>query len=143
MATEIRPDEDALRLARRSRVVAEMEAADIDIFVIGRDANARYVSGTPRLWTAGSRAFGPGCVLVRFGRRDELWSAGATPHWSYPVWPPPDAPPLVSRPVPPEDWERADRYERSLREAEERLASTQRPLASVVPIARARRGGAS
>ena len=74
MATEIRPDEDALRLARRSRVVAEMEAADIDIFVIGREANARYVSGTPRLWTAGSRAFGPGCVLVRSGPSVHLLS---------------------------------------------------------------------
>ncbi len=42
-----------------------MEAADIDLFVLGREGNARYVSGAPRLWTAGSRAFGPGCVLVR------------------------------------------------------------------------------
>jgi len=63
--TEIRPDDAALRLARRSRVLAEMEAAGIDIFVVGREGNARYVSGAPRLWTAGSRAFGPGCVLVR------------------------------------------------------------------------------
>jgi Xaa-Pro aminopeptidase len=42
-----------------------MEGAGIDILVVGREANARYVSGAPRLWTAGSRAFGPGCVLVR------------------------------------------------------------------------------
>ncbi len=42
-----------------------MEAADIDLLVVGREGNARYVSGAPRLWTAGSRAFGPGCVLVR------------------------------------------------------------------------------
>lgn len=45
-----------------------------------------------------------GLVLVRFGRRVELWSAGATPHWSYPAWPPPDLPPLVPRPIPPDDW---------------------------------------
>ena len=63
--TEVRPDDAALRLARRSRVLAEMEAADIDVLVVGREGNARYVSGAPRLWTAGSRAFGPGCVLVR------------------------------------------------------------------------------
>lgn len=63
--TEILPDDAVLRLARRSRVLAEMEAADIDVFVVGREGNARYVSGAPRLWTAGSRAFGPGCVLVR------------------------------------------------------------------------------
>ncbi len=41
-----------------------MEAEGIDLLVVGREANARYVSGAPRLWTAGSRAFGPGCVLV-------------------------------------------------------------------------------
>ncbi len=63
--TEVRPDDATLRRARRERVLAEMEAADIDVLVVGREGNARYVSGAPRLWTAGSRAFGPGCVLVR------------------------------------------------------------------------------
>jgi Xaa-Pro dipeptidase len=63
--TEVLPDDAALRLARRSRVLAEMEAADIDVLVVGREGNARYVSGAPRLWTAGSRAFGPGCVFAR------------------------------------------------------------------------------
>ena len=42
-----------------------MEAADIDVLVLGREANVRYVSGAPRLWIAGSRPFGPGCVVVR------------------------------------------------------------------------------
>jgi Xaa-Pro aminopeptidase len=42
-----------------------MEAEGIDVLVLGREGNARYVSGAPRLWTAGSRAFGPGCVLER------------------------------------------------------------------------------
>lgn len=63
--TEILPDDDSIRLARRRRVLAEMEADGVDILVVGREANARYVSGAPRLWTAGSREFGPGCVLVR------------------------------------------------------------------------------
>jgi Xaa-Pro aminopeptidase len=63
--TEVLPDDAALRAARRARVLAEMEAADVDVLVVGREGNARYVSGAPRLWTAGSRAFGPGCVLVR------------------------------------------------------------------------------
>src|SRR5437764_3347565 len=63
--TEVRPDDATLRLARRARVLAEMEATGIDVLVMGREGNARYVSGAPRLWTAGSRAFGPGCVLVR------------------------------------------------------------------------------
>jgi len=42
-----------------------MEAEGIDVLVVGREGNARYVSGAPRLWTAGSHPFGPGCVLVR------------------------------------------------------------------------------
>ena len=40
-------------------------SADIDVLIVGREANARYVSGAPRLWTAGTRPFGPGCVFVR------------------------------------------------------------------------------
>ena len=63
--TEILPDDEALRVARRARVLAEMQAEGIDVLVVGREGNARYVSGAQRLWTAGSRAFGPGCVLVR------------------------------------------------------------------------------
>ena len=63
--TDVLPDDAALRRARRSRVLDEMEAAGIDLLVLGREGNARYVSGAPRLWTAGSHPFGPGCVLVR------------------------------------------------------------------------------
>lgn len=63
--TEVLPDDAALRLARRTRLLDEMEATDVDLLIVGREGNARYVSGAPRLWTAGSRAFGPGCVLVR------------------------------------------------------------------------------
>jgi Xaa-Pro aminopeptidase len=64
-AVEILPDDAALRRARRARVLAAMEEADVDFLIVGREGNARYVSGAPRLWTAGSRAFGPGCVFVR------------------------------------------------------------------------------
>jgi Xaa-Pro aminopeptidase len=63
--TEVLPDDTALRTARRARVLAEMEASGVDVLVVGREGNARYASGAPRLWTAGSRAFGPGCVVVR------------------------------------------------------------------------------
>lgn len=42
-----------------------MAAHDLDILVLGRQANVRYVSGTPQLWVAGTRPFGPTCVLVR------------------------------------------------------------------------------
>ena len=59
------PDDATLRRARRARVLAAMEEADVDFLIVGREGNARYVSGAPRLWTAGSRAFGPGCVFVR------------------------------------------------------------------------------
>ena len=59
------PDDATLRRARRARVLAAMEEADVDVLIVGREGNARYVSGAPRLWTAGSRPFGPGCVFVR------------------------------------------------------------------------------
>ncbi len=63
--TEIQPDDARLRLRRRERVLQEMEASDVDVLVLGIEANARYVAGVPRLWLAGTRPFGPSCVLVR------------------------------------------------------------------------------
>ena len=65
MSTEILPDERALRLGRRERALAQMEAHDLDVLVLGRQANVRYVSGAPQLWVAGTRPFGPICVVVR------------------------------------------------------------------------------
>ena len=65
LTTEVVPDDAALRAERRARALAEMEADGIDILILGREGNARYVAGAPRLWTAGSRPFTPGCVLVR------------------------------------------------------------------------------
>src|SRR5262245_43177529 len=65
MATEVLPDERALRLGRRERALAQMEAHDLDVLVLGRQANVRYVSGTPQLWVAGTRPFGPACALLR------------------------------------------------------------------------------
>jgi Xaa-Pro dipeptidase len=63
--TEVRPDAAELRTARRNRVLAEMDAAGVDILITGRESNARYIAGVPRLWLAGSRPFGPGCIFVR------------------------------------------------------------------------------
>jgi Xaa-Pro aminopeptidase len=37
----------------------------IDVLLLGREANARYVSGAERLWLAGTRPFAPGCAVVR------------------------------------------------------------------------------
>jgi Xaa-Pro dipeptidase len=65
MATEILPDERALRIGRRERAFAQMEAHDLDVLVLGRQANARYISGAPQLWVAGTRPFGPVCTVIR------------------------------------------------------------------------------
>lgn len=65
MATEVLPDRGALRSGRRERALAQMDEHGLDILVLGRQANIRYVTGAPQLWIAGTRPFGPMCVLVR------------------------------------------------------------------------------
>ncbi len=65
MAEEILPDDLALRTGRRERALAQMEAHDLDVLVLGRQANVRYVTGAPQLWVAGTRPFAPICVVVR------------------------------------------------------------------------------
>lgn len=65
MTTEVSPDDRALRTGRRERALAQMRAHDLDILVLGRQANIRYVVGAPQLWIAGTRPFGPMCVVVR------------------------------------------------------------------------------
>ncbi|WP_459545480.1 M24 family metallopeptidase [Nocardia sp. X0981] len=65
MATEILPDDRALRVGRRERVLAQMRAHDLDVLIAGRQANARYLSGAPQLWVAGTRPFGPVALIVR------------------------------------------------------------------------------
>jgi Xaa-Pro aminopeptidase len=65
MATEVLPDERTLRSGRRQRALDQMAAHDLDVLVLGRQANVRYVTGAQQLWVAGTRPFGPSCVLVR------------------------------------------------------------------------------
>src|SRR6201984_715715 len=65
MATEVLPADRALRSGRRQPALEQMAAHDLDVLVLGRQANVRYVSGAPQLWVAGTRPFGPTCVLVR------------------------------------------------------------------------------
>jgi Xaa-Pro dipeptidase len=65
MGTEVLADDRALRTGRRERALAQMEKHDLDVLVLGRQANVRYVSGAPQLWVAGTRPFGPTCVVVR------------------------------------------------------------------------------
>src|SRR5437763_2926619 len=74
MATEVCPDARALRSGRRQRALDQMAAHDLDVLVLGRQANVRYVTGTPQLWVAGTRPFGPSCVLVRATRAIHLLS---------------------------------------------------------------------
>lgn len=54
-----------LRADRRARCLAEMDSRGLAVLVLGREANARFASGARRLWTAGTRPFAPGCVVVR------------------------------------------------------------------------------
>jgi Xaa-Pro dipeptidase len=42
-----------------------MARLDVDVLVLGREGNARFVSDATRLWLAGTRPFAPGCVVVR------------------------------------------------------------------------------
>ena len=49
----------------RPRCSPRWRPHDLDVLVLGRVANIRYVSGVPILWNAGTRPFGPGCVVVR------------------------------------------------------------------------------
>jgi Xaa-Pro dipeptidase len=65
MSTEVQADDRALRTGRRKRALAQMEKHDLDVLVLGRQANVRYVSGAPQLWVAGTRPFAPTCVVVR------------------------------------------------------------------------------
>jgi Xaa-Pro dipeptidase len=65
MSDEIVADALALRTGRRARAMAQMEAFDLDVLVLGRQANVRYVTGAPQLWVAGTRPFAPICVVVR------------------------------------------------------------------------------
>ncbi|MGO4443942.1 M24 family metallopeptidase [Mycobacterium sp. 2YAF39] len=65
MAVEIIPDDLSLRTGRRERATAQMDAHDLDVLVLGRQANVRYLTGAPQLWVAGTRPFAPICVMVR------------------------------------------------------------------------------
>jgi Xaa-Pro dipeptidase len=57
--------EDAeLRTARRDRVFDAMATVGLDVLVLGRRDSVAYATGARSLWTAGSRPFGPACVLV-------------------------------------------------------------------------------
>ena len=59
-----------------------MAEAGIDVLVLGRQDNAGYACGMRRLWTAGTRPFGAGCIVVGAMRRVHAlssWEAGIEP----------------------------------------------------------------
>jgi Xaa-Pro dipeptidase len=77
------PDLDGpLRAARRERLFAAMDAAGLDVLVLGRRDDVAYATGARALWTAGTRPFGPACVVVGASRATHLlstWDAGVPP----------------------------------------------------------------
>ena len=73
----------SLATDRRDRVFAAMADEGLDALVLGRQDNANYASGMARLWTAGTRLFGAGCVLVAATGRTHVlsgWDAGRPDH---------------------------------------------------------------
>jgi Xaa-Pro aminopeptidase len=54
------------------RTLSAMADAGVDALVLGREGNARFVSGATRLALAGTRPFAPGCVVVRSTGRVHL-----------------------------------------------------------------------
>ena len=77
-----RVDFARLRADRRERVLVAMAEHDLDVLLLGREPNAQYVSGARRLHLAGTRPFGPGCVVVRDGNEVHLlnnWDEGIPP----------------------------------------------------------------
>jgi Xaa-Pro dipeptidase len=81
--TPIPTSEDAdLRSARRDRVFDAMAMVGLDVLVLGRRDSVAYATGARSLWTAGSRPFGPACVLVEAARSVHLlstWDEGVPP----------------------------------------------------------------
>ena len=75
-----------LVLARRDRVLDAMASAGLDVLVLGRQDNTGYACGMRRLWTAGTRPFGAGCIVVgATGRIHALssWDAGIEPPMTF------------------------------------------------------------
>ena len=77
---------ESLVLARRERVLDAMAGAAIDVLVLGRQDNAGYACGMRRLWTAGTRPFGAGCIVVEATKRVHAlssWKSGIEPPMTF------------------------------------------------------------
>jgi Xaa-Pro dipeptidase len=82
LAEPTRVEDADLRADRRRRLFAALDAHDLDALVLGRPAEVAFATGARQLWTAGSRPFGPACVVVRATRRTHLlsvWDDGVPP----------------------------------------------------------------
>ncbi len=74
-----RVDFGRLRGSRRQRLFAAMEAAGLDLLVLGQGTNIVYATGYRPLWTSGSRPFAPACLVFRADERIHLlatWDEG-------------------------------------------------------------------
>src|SRR5437764_4155291 len=67
-------DFSRLRAERRHRLFDAMDTTDLESPVPARPGSVAYASGARLLWTAGSRPFGPACVVVRATGRTHLLS---------------------------------------------------------------------
>jgi Xaa-Pro aminopeptidase len=67
-------DDPEVRADRRRRLFEAMAAHQLDAVVLGRPAEVAFAAGARQLWTAGSRPFGPACVVVRATGRVHLLS---------------------------------------------------------------------
>jgi Xaa-Pro dipeptidase len=77
-----RVDFTRLRHDRRRAVFAAMDAAGLDVLVLGRPANVRYASGARQLWRTGANPFAPLCVVIRGTEKVHLlstWDEGVPP----------------------------------------------------------------
>lgn len=59
-----RVDFARLRAERRERLISAMEGTRVDVLLLGQASNVAFASGARQLWTAGTRPYWPGCVVV-------------------------------------------------------------------------------
>jgi Xaa-Pro dipeptidase len=77
-----RVDFTRLRQDRRRAVFDAMDAAGLEVLVLGRPANVRYASGARQLWRTGANPFAPMCVVIRATEKVHLlstWDEGVPP----------------------------------------------------------------
>ncbi len=58
-------DFDRMRRERLQRALAAMERHGLDVLLLAKPANVRYVAGSRNLWTASRRPFSPSAIVLR------------------------------------------------------------------------------